>query len=253
MRPIQTNNRFYRSFNLLNQQRHIFHCRPLSTVARLGALFGVVFLSSCGQHLNMSRIEANIQDDIERQGRRLTLKDVICPNRVAKQAELYFRCVGELPDGEQFTINVTQQDDQGNVVWNVPSSKALINLASLEEAIGAEIKAAVGKRLAIDCGDTYRVNQRGDTFECDVVGSGTVASGRVESILVKVAADSNLEWQEVVVGSGPAAPTPGAAVAASTPATAAAPPPAEPAAASGETAKPALIGEGDDEDEGDRQ
>ena len=169
--------------------------------ARLGALLGFIFLSSCSQHLNTSRIEADIQDDIERQGRRLTLKEVICPQRVAKQAEAYFRCVGELPDGSQFSINVIQQDDQGTVTWDVPSSKALINLASLEEKIQKEIKGAVGKNLAIDCRDTYRLNQRGDTFECDVIGTGQVATGRVESILVKVGGDGNLQWQEVVVGN----------------------------------------------------
>ncbi|MBE9069938.1 DUF4333 domain-containing protein [Leptolyngbya cf. ectocarpi LEGE 11479] len=175
-------------------------------MVRLGALVGLIFLSSCSQYLNMSRIEADIQDDIERQGRRLTLKDVICPNRVVKQAEAYFRCVGELPDGGQFTINVTQQDDQGTLDWDVPSSKVLINLASLEEKIQAEIRDAVGKSLAVDCRDTYRVNQRGDSFECDVVGAGIVAAGRVESVLVKVNGQSNLEWQEVLIGAVPAAP-----------------------------------------------
>lgn len=177
-------------------------------IVRLEALLGLVFLGSCSQTLNMSRIEANIQDDIERQGRRISLQSVICPNRVAKQAEAYFRCVGELPDGGQFTINVIQQDDQGTVSWDVPSSKVLINLVSLEETIQADIKAAVGKRFAVDCRDTYRINKRGDTFECDVVGAGIIAAGRVESVLVKVNGESNLEWQEVVIGAIPAAATP---------------------------------------------
>ena len=177
-------------------------------IVRLGALLGLVLLSSCSRHLNMSRIETDIQDDIERQGRRLTLKDVICPNSVVKQAEAYFRCVGELPDGGQFTINVIQQDDQGSVIWDVPSSKALINLASLEEAIQEDIREAVGRSLVVDCGDTYRVNKRGDSFECDVVGAGIVAAGRVESVLVKVNGESNLEWQEVIIGAVPVPGTP---------------------------------------------
>ncbi|MEM9264795.1 MAG: hypothetical protein AAGA46_04660 [Cyanobacteria bacterium P01_F01_bin.13] len=163
----------------------------------------------------MSRIEADIQDGIERQGRRLSLKAVICPNRIAKQAEAYFRCVGELPDGGQFTINVIQQDDKGTLNWDVPSSKVLINLASLEEKIQENIKEAVGKQLAIDCRDTYRVSKRGDSFECDVVGAGTVAAGRVDSVLVKVTGSGDLEWQEVIIGNAPAAPAaaPGSAAA----------------------------------------
>ena len=202
-------------------------------ILRFGALFGLIFLSSCSQYLNMSRIEANIQDDIERQGRRLTLKDVICPTRVVKQAEAYFRCVGELLEGEQFTVNVIQQDDQGTVRWDVPSSKVLINLASLEEQIQDEMRDAVGKSLVVDCRDTYRINKRGDSFECDVVGAGTVAAGRVESVLVKVNGESNLEWQEVVVGAVPVAPPAG-----TTPASppAASPPAAEDDDASATTA-----------------
>lgn len=172
-------------------------------IVRLGALVGLIFLSSCSQYLNMSRIEADIQDDIERQGRRLSLKGVICPNRLVKQAEAYFRCVGELPDGGQFTVNVIQQDDQGTLAWDVPSSKVLINLVSLEEKIQAEMREAVGKSLAVDCRDTYRVNKRGDSFDCDVVGAGIVATGRVESVLVKVNGTHDLEWQEVVIRAVP--------------------------------------------------
>lgn len=190
-------------------------------IVRLGALAGLAVLgSSCSQHLNMSRIENRIQDDIERQGRRLSLKAVICPNRVTKQAEAYFRCVGELPDGGQFTINVTQQDDQGNVAWDVPSSKVLINLASLEEKIQEGTKEAVGKSLAIDCGHTYRASKRGDSFECDVVGAGSVASGRVESVLVNVGGDGNLTWQEILIGNEPATANKGTTSTTSTPTTA---------------------------------
>ena len=191
-------------------------------IGRFGVLLGLVALSSCSRYINVSQVETNIQADIERQGRRLSLTSVICPNRVAKQAEAYFRCVGELPDGGQFTVNVIQQDDEGTLTWDVPSSKALINLASLEETIQAEIRQTLGKRLVIDCRDTYRVNRRGDSFECDVVGTGAIASGRVDSVLVRVNGTGDLEWQEMIVSSVPVAA--GAAIegqaAASTPGTA---------------------------------
>ncbi|MEO0351536.1 MAG: DUF4333 domain-containing protein [Cyanobacteria bacterium P01_A01_bin.15] len=199
-----------------------FHRRSMVAIGRFGVLLGLVALSSCSRYINVSQVETNIQADIERQGRRLSLTSVICPNRVAKQAEAYFRCVGELPDGGQFTVNVIQQDDEGTLSWDVPSSKALINLASLEETIQAEIRQTLGKRLVIDCRDTYRVNRRGDSFECDVVGTGAIASGRVDSVLVRVNGTGDLEWQEMIVSSVPVAA--GAAIegqaAASTPGTA---------------------------------
>ncbi|WP_215609571.1 hypothetical protein [Leptothoe spongobia] len=232
-------------------------------IVRLGALLGLVSLGSCSQYLNMSRIENRIQDDIERQGRRLTLKDVICPNRMIKQAEAYFRCVGELPNGGQFTVNVIQQDDQGNVSWDVPSSKVLINLASLEEKIQAGTKEAVGKSLTIDCRDTYRVSQRGDSFECDVVGAGTVTAGRVDSVLVKVDGDGNLEWQEILIEHTPGAAS-GTNAAGSAASSASATPevPAaksaddktdESAAAAKPASNPLAEAEEDADDDGDRQ
>lgn len=243
----------------MNLGQHLQSHRMVAIV-RLGALLGVLFLSSCSRHLNMSRIETDIQDNIERQGRRLTLKDVICPNRVKQQAEAYFRCVGELPDGGQFTINVIQQDDQGTIAWNVPSSKVIINLASLEEKIQEDIREAVGKSLVVDCRDTYRINKRGDTFECDVVGAGTVAAGRVESVLVKVNGESNLEWQEVVVGAiPPAAPQPGTegnATPTATPDDATedeAPPDTSTTTASNPGNESSAAGEEAEEDEGERQ
>ena len=241
----------------MNLGQHLRYHRMVAIV-RLGALLGLILLSSCSRHLNMSRIETDIQDNIERQGRRLTLKDVICPNRVKQQAEAYFRCVGELPDGGQFTINVIQQDDQGTIAWDVPSSKVIINLVSLEEKIQEDIREAVGKSLAVDCRDTYRINKRGDSFECDVVGAGTVAAGRVESVLVKVNGESNLEWQEVIVGAIPtAAPQPGTegnATPAATPddATADEDPPDTSTTASNPGTESSAAGEETGENEGDR-
>ncbi|MEM9163259.1 MAG: DUF4333 domain-containing protein [Cyanobacteria bacterium P01_F01_bin.4] len=188
---------------------------------RLGLLLWLVALSGC-YRLNANRAEAEIKADIERQGRRVSLKSVTCPGNVSKQAGAYFRCVGELPTGEMFTINVTQQDDQGSLTWDVPSSKALINLVSLEEKIQTGFSKDLGKRPDIDCGAAYRINQRGESFECDVVGSVTVGSNRIESVLVKVDAEGNLQWQEVRQAATPASVAAGQAAGStpgSTPAT----------------------------------
>lgn len=169
----------------------------MNAVPRLSLLGGLIVLSSCSRYVDTSRAEQDIQADIERQGRRLSLNQVICPERIPKQADGYFRCAGELSDGQEFTINVVQLDDQGTLAWDIPSSKALINLASLETAIQAGLGKALGKRLPVDCLYTYRENRRGDTFECNIVGPGQVDSGRVEAVLVKVTGDGNLEWQEM--------------------------------------------------------
>jgi len=167
-------------------------------------LTGLLLLSACNYRLDTQTIEADIEADIERQGRRVTLTGVICPDNVAKQAEAYFRCVGELSSGEIFTINVIQQDDDGTIAWEVPSSKTLINLVSLEEEIQQELSRVATQRVAVSCDGAYRVNERGDSFECDVVGLVTAGSERIESVLVKVGPGGDLSWQEVRLPSGSA-------------------------------------------------
>lgn len=155
-------------------------------------------LNACSNRLNIADIEANIQADIERQGRRLSLSAVRCPSDVSRQAGAYFRCVGELDPEGTFTINVTQQDSQGNVAWEVPNSKVLLNLPTVEDTIQQGLSQAFGQRALIDCGTaTYRVNQPGDRFQCQVVGGLETGSNTIDSVLVRIDSDGNLSWQEL--------------------------------------------------------
>ncbi len=172
--------------------------RPVLGLLALAALG----LSACGNRLDTSDIEATLQADIERQGRRLALKSVICPSDVTRQAGGYFRCVGELEPEGTFTINVTQTDSQGNVTWEVPNSKALLNLPKVEDTIQQELSQAFGQRALIDCGTaTYRVNQPGDRFQCQVVGGLKTDTATVDAVLVRIGSDGNLSWQELTTAS----------------------------------------------------
>lgn len=186
----------------------------------LGA--GVLLLAACGSRLNTTDIESDIKADIERQGRRLSLNAVRCPSDVSLQAGAYFRCVGELDPEGTFTINVTQQDGQGNITWEVPNSKVLLNLPTVEDTIQQGLSQAFGKRAVIDCGTaTYRVNQPGDRFQCQVVGGIETDMATIDSVLVKIDPDGNLTWQErqavptatpqALVANGPSAAVPAAA------------------------------------------
>jgi hypothetical protein len=160
-------------------------------------MLGTLPLAACSNQLSNADVEAAIKADIERQGRRLSLKEVRCPSDVEKQAEAYFRCVGELDPEGTFTINVTQTDSQGNVTWEVPNSKVLLNLASVEARIQQGLAQALGRRAPIDCGsELYRINQPGDQFECQIVGGLTLDAKTLDSILVKIDAEGNLNWQE---------------------------------------------------------
>ncbi|MGF1518608.1 MAG: hypothetical protein ACFCVB_12495 [Nodosilinea sp.] len=206
-------------------------CSPKSVVYLLA--LGALGLTACGNRLDTGSTEAMIKADIERQGRRLSLKAVRCPSDVTRQAEAYFRCVGELDPEGTFTINVTQLDSQGNVTWEVPNSKVLLNLPKVEDTIQQGLAQVYGQRSQIDCGTaTYRVNQPGDRFQCQVVGGLETATATIESVLVSITADGNLTWQETqaAVAALPAT-APGAQTTAGAGAAAPAPPAAPQAAA----------------------
>ncbi|MDA0266541.1 MAG: hypothetical protein O2890_05465 [Cyanobacteria bacterium] len=160
-------------------------------------LSGLLVLVGCTPRLNVTGIEAEIKADIERQGRRISLLEVRCPPQVVRQAGAYFRCVGTLkPEGE-FTINVTQADDEGAVNWDIPNSQIILNLVKLEANIQEELAKRLAKRAIIDCGAVYRVNQPGEQFECQVVGGLALGAERIETILVKVTPEGDLSWHEV--------------------------------------------------------
>jgi hypothetical protein len=161
-------------------------------------ILGVVPLVACGQRLDMTRVEDRIQADLERQGRRLALREVRCPNDVTPQVGAFFRCVGELDPEGTFTINVTQQDDLGTVTWDVPNSKVILNLAKVEAGLQQGLAEALGQRALVDCGEAiYRVNQPGDRFECRVVGGLTDGDDSISTLLVTINATGNLNWQEL--------------------------------------------------------
>jgi hypothetical protein len=164
----------------------------------LGGLGCLALASGCSNRLDTSTVEATLKADIERQGRRLSLNAVRCPSDVTRQAGAYFRCVGELNPEGTFTINVTQQDTQGIITWEVPNSKALLNLPKVEDSIQQGLAKAFGKRALIDCGTaTYRVNLPGDRFQCQVVGGIEAEATSIQSVLVSIDPDGNLSWQEL--------------------------------------------------------
>ncbi len=162
------------------------------------ALLTSLTLTACGSGPDARQVERLIQADIERQGRRLSVKEVQCPSDLPHQAGATFRCVGELDPEGSFTINVTQGDDQGQISWDVPNSSTLINLAKVETSIQQGLGKALGKAAVIDCGSaTYRVNQPGDRFQCQIVGGLTDGYDQLEAVLVTIDPKGNLDWREI--------------------------------------------------------
>lgn len=190
----------------------------------VGAI-AVAILTSCAPTLDRAEVEAQIQAELEQS---VPLSAVVCPERVAIAPDTSFTCTGELDPQGTFPIAVTQTDEQGSIEWEVPNSKGLLNLATIESEIEAAIATETnGSEPQLDCGGAYRINLPGDSFECKVADVVPVQAGQTETLLLNVVVtldpQGNVTWQQVrrqqtiASAATPAAsPTPGANTASET-------------------------------------
>lgn len=160
------------------------------------ASVGVIALLGCTRGLDMPRIEAAIQQDIEARG-DIPVRWVECPRQVKVTVGEGFSCTAELSRGGMFTVQVTPQDELGNVTWEIPNSRAILNLMELQAYFKEQIGTEIGRPPAIDCGGVYRINQPGDRFECQVFNAIAPDQSRIETILVNVDTLGNVNWQQV--------------------------------------------------------
>jgi hypothetical protein len=163
---------------------------------------------ACGGGLKGDRIAQTIQDDVITLG-GTSLKSVACPAQITPQKDATFECTGELTTGYTFTIKVTQRDGQGNVVWDVPNTPGLLNVAKIEALIQDSLKAELGDRPIVDCDGTYKPIQPGQRFDCKLqyaakaTGAASKAGkGATEKIAVIIDSQGSIGWQHVFKDSG---------------------------------------------------
>jgi hypothetical protein len=194
--------------------------KPLLLVAPLA-------LVACARTIATDEIEQSIQSDVEKQG-GVSVAEMVCPPKLRPEIGQTFECTGELESGSRFYVVVKQLDDKGTVNWDIPHSRGLLNVSKLETYFQETVTQNVGVKPQITCGSVYRPNKPGDSFECRVVNptpkptatkSGTPKQAAattqsnppgknsknnkskpkpfIESILVKVDSDGNVNWQPV--------------------------------------------------------
>jgi hypothetical protein len=88
------------------------------TAAVAVALAGSLFLGGCTATVETDALEQQIGDELAAQAGVVPVS-VDCPDDVAAEAGATFECVATADDGSIATITVTQQDDQGNLRWEV--------------------------------------------------------------------------------------------------------------------------------------
>ncbi|MGH2724858.1 MAG: DUF4333 domain-containing protein [Actinomycetota bacterium] len=82
---------------------------------------GACQFSFGGSKLDTDKIEAEVTRGIEDQT-GVAVQSVDCPDDVELEAGNTFTCTVTAEDGSTGQVDVTQQDDEGNVEWELRSS-----------------------------------------------------------------------------------------------------------------------------------
>lgn len=164
--------------------------RSLILLPTVGVLTATaLMLTGCSTTIDVSKIETSVQDGLAEQvGGEWT---VTCPDSMDVQAGLTTNCMATSADGQTLDINVTQDDDQGNVTWEVPQTG--LDMAKAEASIAAEISAQAGGEWTVTCPDDVPI-EKGLTANCEA----TSADG--QSVMVNITQtddQGNVTWETV--------------------------------------------------------
>lgn len=132
----------------------------------LGLLAGS--LVGCNAPLDVAQVEKTIQQKLVQQGAG-SVKTVVCPENLQSKEGQTFTCTAIFESGNGADMEVHQTDREGQVSWEIPSVKGLVNLAQVHQVIQEGLKADLGE-VTVDCGaiTPYRTVNPGDQFECEV-------------------------------------------------------------------------------------
>ena len=90
--------------------------------ARAVAAFCLTVLAvACTRTLNAGSLETMLKSQLASKF-NFSPTDVTCPNDVKFRTGGTFQCTASDGKGHTLTIDVTQKDDEGNVVWKVSST-----------------------------------------------------------------------------------------------------------------------------------
>ena len=170
---------------------------PLAVLTLAGCSFSVEGLSfGFGNNtLDDEKLETEISQGLTTQTGLVTTA-VTCPEDQTIEAGNVFNCEAALEGGQTLAIQVTQNDDEGNVNWS--ADEGLANLRGLisSEALETQIAQGIAEQLnieaTIDCGAPYRILLTGETFNC----TATNNSGNSASVEVTAEDDAgNVVWR----------------------------------------------------------
>lgn len=155
----------------------------------------VIVLGGCSNYIDGEKVESAISTGLQKQT-GLEIKTVTCPEKEPIETDATFQCDVTVSDGQTFKADVTQQDDEGNIVWNAQAGlntlKGFIDNDLLAKQISDGILAQTEIEVETDCGGLFRIATKGETFTC----MATDAQNNTSEVRVEAQDDEgNVAWE----------------------------------------------------------
>jgi hypothetical protein len=122
---------------------------------------------SCKPKADPDKLEKGIRETLEEKFAGL-IEAVDCPDDLKLKQGDKFKCSVTLKGGGTMTVDVTQEDDEGNVRWIV-SRTTVLPVGVVVESIQKRLveKLGGGVAVTVDCGaGPFLGGSAGATFEC---------------------------------------------------------------------------------------
>jgi hypothetical protein len=138
----------------------------------------------------VAEFETDLATELSGRWQRKVTTACTGPRLLPYRAGGHFACTVRGAEGWTVKIDVVQEDDKGNVTWNVTESHGLILLDTLASGIADHLKEKGIREATVECGGGVRIATVGETFEC----TGT-ADGQAVAITVNVnSEDGAVGW-----------------------------------------------------------
>jgi hypothetical protein len=153
-------------------------------------LAGALLLVGCQQHLDLDNLKGIVSQGIQDQ-LGLVVSSVECPEQVMIESGNTFDCTASPEGGGELAVKITQNDDEGNVTWEVVDMEGILDLGLLVGQIESGLAQQAQIQATVDCGGKFRATKVGETFQCSVLD----AAGNRGTVTVTVNdAEGNVSW-----------------------------------------------------------
>lgn len=147
--------------------------RVLSPLLLVGLAMGATACSGgVTRGLATSDVEEQVAAGIS--DRREVEVEVDCPDDVEAETGGTFTCTATDEEGHSLDVSVVQEDDEGNVDWDVD----MLNLPLIEEELSTEVTRSVGTAVVVECPRILVASEVGSTVDCratdETGGAGVV-------------------------------------------------------------------------------